>query len=102
MKPAIFLLFAFTAYNVYAQPPDKRVVQNDPSKYRQLAAVHAGAGQMKFAGLIGSSAVATNFLYLHAGENPDKGSIGQHFHHTIEEMYTECARHHFLRDFFCC
>lgn len=42
---------------------------------------------MKFAGLIGSQTLATNFLYLHAGEIPDKAGIGQHFHHTIEEMY---------------
>jgi mannose-6-phosphate isomerase-like protein (cupin superfamily) len=31
--------------------------------------------------------LATNFLYLHAGEIPDKAGIGEHFHHTIEEMY---------------
>lgn len=60
---------------------------NDPSKYRQLSAVHAGAGQMKFTGLIGSQTLSTNLLYLHAGEILDKGGIGQHFHHTIEEMY---------------
>lgn len=42
---------------------------------------------MKFTGLIGSQTLATNFLYLHAGEIPDKAGIGQHFHHTIEEMF---------------
>jgi mannose-6-phosphate isomerase-like protein (cupin superfamily)/heme-degrading monooxygenase HmoA len=42
---------------------------------------------MKFAELIGREALATNFLYLHAGEIFNKGGIGQHFHHTIEEMY---------------
>lgn len=87
MKPAIFLLLTVASFNLCAQTLSKRVVHNDPSKYRQLSAVHAGAGQMKFAGLIGSGALATNFLYLHAGEIPDKGGIGQHFHHTIEEMY---------------
>ena len=38
-------------------------------------------------GMKGSQTLATNFLYLHAGEIPDKAGIGQHFHHTIEEMF---------------
>ena len=72
---------------VIAQTLSKRVLSNDPAKYRLLSAVHAGAGQMKFTGLIGAQTLATNFLYLHAGEIPNKAGIGQHFHHTIEEMY---------------
>lgn len=87
MKAAILLLLTMTALHSPSQSLGKRVVNNDPSKYRQLPAVHAGAGQMKFTGLIGSQALATNLLYLHAGEIPDKAGIGQHFHHTIEEMY---------------
>jgi len=42
---------------------------------------------MKFAELIGRNALSTNFLYLHAGEIPVKAGIGEHFHHSIEEMY---------------
>jgi mannose-6-phosphate isomerase-like protein (cupin superfamily)/heme-degrading monooxygenase HmoA len=87
MKPTIFLLLAITVVNAFSQSLSKRIVHNNPAKYRQLNAVHAGAGQMKFTGLIGSQNLATNFLYLHAGEIPDKAGIGQHFHHTIEEMY---------------
>lgn len=87
MKQAIFLLLTVTAFNAFSQSLSKRVVHNNPSNYRLLSAVHAGAGQMKFTGLIGSQALATNLLYLHAGEIPDKAGIGQHFHHTIEEMY---------------
>lgn len=87
MKRAIFLLLTVTSYHCFSQTLNQRIVHNDPSKYRLLSAVHAGAGQMKFTGLINSQAMATNFLYLHAGEIPDKGGIGQHFHHTIEEMY---------------
>ncbi len=87
MKPTIFLLLLTTVLHTFGQSLSKRVVHNNPANYRQLNAVHAGAGQMKFAGLIGSQALATNLLYLHAGEIPDKGGIGQHFHHTIEEMY---------------
>ena len=87
MKQAISILLTFAVLNTFSQTLTKRIVHNNPSNYRQLSAVHAGAGQMKFAGLIGSQALATNFLYLHAGELPDKAGIGQHFHHTIEEMY---------------
>jgi len=87
MKPGIFLLLTFTVINAFSQSFAKRIVYNDPANYRQLNAVHAGAGQMKFTGLIGSQTLATNFLYLHAGEIPNKAGIGQHFHHTIEEMY---------------
>ena len=87
MKPTIFFLLAITAVNVFSQSLSKRIVHNNRANYRQLNAVHAGAGQMKFTGLIGSQNLATNFLYLHAGEIPDKAGIGQHFHHTIEEMY---------------
>jgi mannose-6-phosphate isomerase-like protein (cupin superfamily) len=87
MKPTLFLLLTINAISASAQSASTRIVLNNPAKYRQLNAVHAGAGQMKFTGLIGSQALATNFLYLHAGEIPDKAGIGEHFHHTIEEMY---------------
>src|SRR3989337_1835891 len=87
MKQAISILLTLAVLNTFSQTLTKRIVHNNPSNYRQLSAVHAGAGQMKFAGLIGSQALSTNFLYLHAGEIPDKAGIGQHFHHTIEEMY---------------
>ena len=87
MKQPFILLLTLTALNASSQTLSKRVVHNNPSNYRLLSAVHGGAGQMKFAGLIGSQTLATNFLYLHAGEIPDKAGIGQHFHHNIEEMY---------------
>jgi len=83
----LLLFLTILAISASAQPLSKRVVHNNPSNYRLLSAVHAGAGQMKFVGLIGSQALSTNFLYLHAGEIPDKAGIGEHFHHTIEEMY---------------
>jgi mannose-6-phosphate isomerase-like protein (cupin superfamily)/heme-degrading monooxygenase HmoA len=87
MKQAIVLLFTLFSINAFSQTLSQRVVHNNPANYRQLSAVHAGAGQMKFTGLIGSQQVQSNFLYLHAGEILDKGGIGHHFHHTIEEMY---------------
>lgn len=87
MKRTFLLLLTVAALNAFSQNLSKRVVHNNPANYRQLSAVHAGAGQMKFTELIGRQALATNFLYLHAGEIFDKGGIGQHFHHSIEEMY---------------
>jgi len=87
MKHAILLLLTIAVLNTFSQSLNKRIVHNDPAKYRLLTAVHAGAGQMKFTGLFGSQTLATNLLYLHVGEIPDKAGIGEHFHHTIEEMY---------------
>lgn len=87
MKPTFFLLLTLIAFNTFSQSLSNRVVHNDPANYRELNAVHAGAGKMKFTQLIGSRTLATNLLYLHAGEIPDKAGIGEHFHHTIEEMY---------------
>ena len=82
---ALFLTF-LTAYAT-AQSVADRVVSNDPSKYRELSAVHAGAGTMGFTQLIGRNDLATNFLYLHTGVIHPQSGIGHHFHHNIEEMY---------------
>jgi mannose-6-phosphate isomerase-like protein (cupin superfamily)/heme-degrading monooxygenase HmoA len=87
MNRFILMLLTVIAIPAMAQNLSKRVIPNDPAKYRELTGVHAGAGKMKFTGLIGAQTLGTNFLYLHAGEIPDKAGIGQHFHHTIEEMY---------------
>jgi mannose-6-phosphate isomerase-like protein (cupin superfamily)/heme-degrading monooxygenase HmoA len=89
MKRAILILLVFAALlpAMGQQSLSNRVIHNDTSKYRQLTGVHAGAGQMKFTGMIGAQTLSTNFLYLHSGEIPNKAGIGQHFHHTIEEMY---------------
>jgi mannose-6-phosphate isomerase-like protein (cupin superfamily) len=83
----LLILLVSVSLNASAQPLSKRVAHNDPANYKQLTAVHAGAGQMKFAELIGRNVLSTNFLYLHAGEIPVKAGIGEHFHHGIEEMY---------------
>src|SRR5688572_22246486 len=88
MRPFLLVLLAsVTSVAVSAQTISKRIVHNDPSKYRSLSAVHAGAGKMGFTQLIGSQALSTNFLYLHAGAIEARSGIGHHFHHSIEEMY---------------
>jgi mannose-6-phosphate isomerase-like protein (cupin superfamily)/heme-degrading monooxygenase HmoA len=87
MKNLLVILFLIQAGLASAQSIQERIIPNAPSKYRTLAAVHAGAGQMAFSQLIGRNDMASNFLYLHAGVIQPKSGIGHHFHHTIEEMY---------------
>lgn len=81
------LIIAVATTTAISQPAKDRVIHNDPSKYRNLKAVHAGAGTMAFTQLIGRTELATNFLYLHSGVIDAKSGIGHHFHHNIEEMY---------------
>lgn len=87
MRLIIILLLVGLAVHGTAQPADKRIITNDATKYRDLSAVHAGAGTMAFTQLIGRTELSANFLYLHAGVIDGKSGIGQHFHHAIEEMY---------------
>jgi mannose-6-phosphate isomerase-like protein (cupin superfamily) len=87
MQRIITLLLTIVATTAVAQPVKDRIIYNDPAKYRELSAVHAGAGKMGFTQLIGRTELATNFLYLHSGTIEAKSGIGHHFHHTIEEMY---------------
>lgn len=83
----ILLLAAVVATSVCAQATKDRIIHNDPAKYKELSAVHDGAGKMGFTQLIGRSELSTNFLYLHSGSIDPKSGIGRHFHHRIEEMY---------------
>jgi mannose-6-phosphate isomerase-like protein (cupin superfamily)/heme-degrading monooxygenase HmoA len=87
MKKIIFLLTLSISLQATAQNLKERIISNDPAKYRELSAVHEGAGKMGFTQLIGRDDLATNFLYLHAGQIQGKSGIGHHFHHTIEEMF---------------
>lgn len=86
MKRFLFLLMILSSYAT-AQNLKARIVPNDPAKYKELSAVHAGAGKMGFTQLIGRTDLSTNFLYLHTGLIQPKSGIGHHFHHNIEEMY---------------
>ncbi|MFN7119275.1 MAG: cupin domain-containing protein [Saprospiraceae bacterium] len=87
MKQLIALFLTITTLHVIAQPIKDRIKPNDPAKYRELSAVHAGAGKMGFTELIGRRDLSSNFLYLHTGTIAPKSGIGHHFHHSIEEMY---------------
>ena len=65
----------------------ERIVSTDPSAYRKAKGPHGGTGELHYQSLLDSSALSTNFLFLHRGVIPPKGGIGHHFHHRIEEMY---------------
>lgn len=68
-------------------PLATRVVPTDSSTYRPLTAVHAGAGNMAFAGLLSRGAIGPYFNFLHRGEIPAGSGIGHHFHNTVDEMF---------------
>ena len=96
MKKLLFLLLAFTTIVANAQPGQgaggapvakSRVVKNDPSKLRSQPKIHDGAGTMAFTQLFGPRDLSTNLMYLHAGVMNAASSIGEHFHHSMEEMY---------------
>jgi mannose-6-phosphate isomerase-like protein (cupin superfamily) len=85
---SIAVLSAVVAAPLFAREPlAKRIVHTEPSAYRQAKAVHKGAGELHYQGLLDAVALNTKFLFLHRGVIPPKGGIGHHFHHTIEEMY---------------
>ncbi|WP_194776218.1 cupin domain-containing protein [Pararhodonellum marinum] len=87
MKRLMIFLLILISVDSFAQAIHERIVPNDPEKYRELSAVHDGAGKMGFTQLIGRNDLASNFLYLHAGRIEGRSGIGHHFHHSIEEMF---------------
>ena len=64
-----------------------RIVHTDPATFRQLAAVHGGAGSMGFTSLLNRGAVTPEFNFLHRGVIPTGAGIGHHFHNVVEEMF---------------
>jgi mannose-6-phosphate isomerase-like protein (cupin superfamily) len=96
MRKLLFLFLALTTFAANAQPgpgaggppvAKSRVVKNDPSKLRSQPKIHDGAGTMAFTQLFGPRELTTNLMYLHAGVMNPASSIGEHFHHSMEEMY---------------
>jgi mannose-6-phosphate isomerase-like protein (cupin superfamily) len=91
--PSALLLAALAAVVTPARPAAlqeglaSRIVATDPGAYRQLKAVHAGAGGMAFAGLLNRGAIGPHFNFLHRGEIPAGSGIGHHFHNMVEEMF---------------
>jgi mannose-6-phosphate isomerase-like protein (cupin superfamily) len=86
--PKATLLFLSLALCLSAREPlAQRIAHTDPSKYRPIKHVHAGAGELHFAGLFDAYAFNTNLIFLHRGVIPPKGGIGHHYHNHMEEMF---------------
>jgi mannose-6-phosphate isomerase-like protein (cupin superfamily) len=86
-----FILSGFALAQVGTSPQSstlqRRIAHTDPSKYRNLNAVHDGPGTMDFEVLLGTDALDANLLFLHRGVIAPKSGIGQHFHNKCEEMF---------------
>ena len=65
----------------------RRIVHTEPARFRQLVAVHGGAGSMAFTALLDRGAVTPEFNFLHRGVIPPGAGIGHHFHNVVEEMF---------------
>ena len=84
MKP-LLLCLALAAFA--KEPLAERIAHSDPAKYRKLRSVHAGAGELHFAGMFDAQTFNTNFIFLHRGVIPPGGGIGHHYHNHMEEMF---------------
>ena len=80
-------VFAWPAPPAAQEVAPQRIVHTDPAAFRQLSAVHAGAGSMAFASLLNRGAVTPEFNFLHRGVIPPGAGIGHHFHNVVEEMF---------------
>jgi len=89
----LVVVVALTLMRVSAQSPAatgalaQRIAHTDPAAYRQLSAVHGGAGGMSFTALLNRGAVTPEFNFLHRGVIPAGAGIGHHFHNVVEEMF---------------
>ena len=89
----LIVALAVTLMRVGAQSPAatgalaQRIAHTDPAAYRQLSAVHGGAGSMSFTALLNRGAVTPEFNFLHRGVIPAGSGIGHHFHNVVEEMF---------------
>jgi mannose-6-phosphate isomerase-like protein (cupin superfamily) len=69
------------------EPLGQRIAHTDPSKYRPIPHVHAGAGELDFMELFNAHVLETNLIFLHRGVLPPGGGIGHHYHNQMEEMF---------------
>ncbi len=96
---ATALAVALAAGHPAAQQPPvaARVVATDASTYRPLTAVHAGAGNMAFAGLLNRGAIGPHFNFLHRGEIPGRqrhrAPLSQHRRRDVRHPQRRSAVH---------
>src|SRR5215204_5938618 len=84
---AITLMRVSAQSPVAAGAPAQRIAHTDAAAYRQLSAVHGGAGSMSFSALLNRGALTPEFNFLHRGVIPAGAGIGHHFHNVVEEMF---------------
>ena len=81
------LILSIFSSSVVALPLSERISHTDPARYRQLKAVHEGAGSMQFAVALDAQALSTNLIFFHRGVIAPHSGIGEHFHNQCEEMF---------------
>lgn len=88
MKLSGLVVLALALPLAAREPLEKRIARTDPSKYRLIKSVHAGApGGLNYQGLFDAFALSTNLIFLHRGVIPPGGGIGHHYHNQMEEMF---------------
>jgi mannose-6-phosphate isomerase-like protein (cupin superfamily) len=85
LLPALLVWLAAPA--LAREPLIQRIARTNPSAYRQIKAVHGGAGELHYQGLFEATTLNANLLFLHRGVIPPGGGIGHHFHNHMEEMF---------------
>jgi mannose-6-phosphate isomerase-like protein (cupin superfamily) len=93
-KSAIFFLMIGSLGALAQQAPlipkvplEQRIVRADPSKYRNMKAVHNGPGALDYRPLFDPESLETNLFFMHRGVIEPKSGIGTHFHNQCEEMF---------------
>jgi mannose-6-phosphate isomerase-like protein (cupin superfamily) len=93
-RPGIAFVLVTVATGLAQQAPlvppvplDQRIAHADPSKYRNMKAVHEGAGSLDYRPLFDAQSLETNLFFMHRGVIEPKSGIGAHFHNQCEEMF---------------
>jgi mannose-6-phosphate isomerase-like protein (cupin superfamily) len=81
------LLLAQQAPLTPVVPLEQRIAHADPSKYRNMKAVHDGPGALDYRPLFDATSLETNLFFMHRGVIEPKSGIGAHFHNQCEEMF---------------
>ena len=81
------LLLAQQAPLVPQVPLEQRIAHADPSKNRNMKAVHDGPGALDYHPLFDAQTLETNLFFMHRGVIEPKSGIGAHFHNQCEEMF---------------
>jgi hypothetical protein len=74
------LLLAQQAPLTPVVPLEQRISHADPSKYRNMKAVHDGPGALDYRPLFDATSLETNLFFMHRGVIEPKSGIGAHFH----------------------